>query len=98
MLPKAAKATRKAGLGYGCKPGEPVVATTIHINAETLEMLGNVALARALENVAKASHGRKVRQRDLALSVAAVIEKLIEDHREEFEAEARLVKGGPRKS
>jgi len=82
--------------GYGCAPGEPVVAITIHVNAETFEILGNVAFAREIVNVAKASHGRKVLRRDRNQSVAAVIEELIERHRAELEAEARTVKGGPK--
>jgi len=73
-----------------------VVAATIHVNAETFEMLSNVAFAREILNVAKAAHGRKVRLRDRNQSIAAVIEELIERHRDELEAEARTVKGGPK--
>ena len=97
MYTKVARTARKADLGHGCKAGEPVVAATIHINAKTFDMLVNVALARALNNVAKASHGRKVLKRDLSQSVASVIEELIECHREELEVEAHMVKGGPRR-
>ena len=61
-------------------------------------MLGNVALARDLGNIAKASKGGKVRKLERRQSVATVIEKLVADHREELEAEARMVRGGPRKS
>ncbi len=98
MLAKRSKPSPRGRLGYGCAPGEPVVATTIHVNAETFEMLGNVAFVREIANVAKAVHGRKVRHRDRNQSVAAVIEELIERHRAELEAEARTVKGGPRRT
>jgi hypothetical protein len=96
MRMKQAKPSPRGRLGYGCAPGDPVVATTIHINGQTFEMLSNVALSREFANVAKASHGVKVKLRDRGQSVAAVIEELIERHRDELEDEARLVKGGPR--
>jgi len=93
---KRAKPTPRGRLGYGCKPGETIVATTIHVNGQTFEMLSNVALAREFTNVAKASHGAKIRLRDRSQSVATVIEELIERHRTELEAEAAMVKGGTR--
>ncbi len=97
MRMKQAKPSPRGRLGYGCVPGEPVVATTIHVNGETFEILSNVALARELTNVAKSSHGTKVESHDRGQSVATVIEELIYRHRAEFEAEAKLVMGGPRR-
>ena len=96
MLMKKATSSPRGRLGYGCKPGDPVVATTIYVNGETFEMLSNVSLAREFANVAKSSHGIKVKLRDRCQSMATVIEELIERHRDELEAEAKMVKGGPR--
>lgn len=76
----------------GCWPSEVSIATTIHVSGETLEILSNVALARELASVAKASHGIKVKPRDRDRSVAAVIEGLIEQNRPALAAEGEGMK------
>ena len=77
-----------------CGPAEARVAMTIHVSGETLEILGDTALAREISNVAKASHGQKVKRENRNQSIAAVIEELIEDHRDELEAESKGIRPG----
>ncbi len=49
-------------------------------------------MAREIANVAKASHGIKVKPRDRDRSVAAVIEGLIEHHRPALEVEGEEIR------
>ena len=74
--------------------GEVRVTTTIRVTGETFEILSDAALAREITNVAKASHGQKVKMRDRNQCVAAVVEELIERHRDELEAEGELIRSG----
>ncbi len=76
----------------GKRPAEAKVATTIHITADTLELISDAALAREITNVAEASHGQKVKMRERNQCVAAVIEELIERHREELETEGGMIR------
>ena len=68
------------------------VATTIRVSSEIFEILSDAALAREIANVAKAVHGQKVKRRDRNQCVAAVIEELIERHRDELETEGGTVR------
>lgn len=88
----AAKRTGKSQGKPKGRPGEARVATTIHITTDTLELISDAALAREIANVAKASHGQKVKRRDRDQCVAAVIEELIERHREELEVEGGTIR------
>ncbi len=74
--------------------GKVRVTTTIRVSGETFEILSDAALAREITNVAKASHGQKVKMRDRNQCVAAVVEELIERHRDELEAEGELIRSG----
>ncbi|MFQ5765277.1 MAG: hypothetical protein ACE5GT_10120 [Rhodospirillales bacterium] len=76
---------------------KPIVATTIRLKRDTFDMLFNVALARQIQRVASASRHAKIRRRDRAQSVAAVIEDLIERHRLALETEAEMIKGQRKK-
>jgi hypothetical protein len=72
------------------KSGGGKVAVTVRINRDTFELLQNVALGHEFSKVAAASRGDRVSHRDRYQSVAAVIERLIERHRDALEAEDRL--------
>ncbi len=87
--PKARKSAKPKG-----GRGEARVLTTIHVSRDTFEMLSDAALAREIVNVARASHGQKVKMRDRNQCVAGVIEELIERHRTELEAEGELIRSG----
>ena len=76
------------------QPAKVRVATTIHFSVETFEILGDAALAREIDNVAKASHGQKIKRRDRNQCIATVIEELIERHLNELEIEGELIRGG----
>lgn len=89
-------ARRSARGRTGCSSGEESVATTVHVSRETLEILRDVALAREMADIAEASRGGRIKRRNRVYSVASVIEDLIERHRVGLEAEAELVRGGPR--
>ena len=70
------------------------VTTTIRVSGETFEILSDAALAREITNVARASHGQKIKRRDRNQCIAAVVEELIERHRKELEAEGELIRSG----
>ncbi len=93
MRAKQAKPQAPGRAKRGRRLGDVSVAATIHVSGETFEILSNVALAREIANVAKASRGYKVKPRDRDRSVAAVIEGLIEQHRPALEAEGEEIKG-----
>jgi len=87
---KRAKPTKKATrrpARTSSGPADVRVALTIHVSGETFEILGDAALAREIDNVAKASHGQKVKMRDRNQCIAAVIEELIERRLNELEIE-----------
>ena len=75
---KPAKKAARLPAGARAKPADVRVALTIHVSGEAFEILGDAALAREIDNVAKASHGRKVKMRDRNQCIATVIEELIE--------------------
>lgn len=84
-----------AGSGAGSgKAGGDRVAVTVRIDRDTFELLQNVALGHEFSKVATASRGGQVAARDRNQSVAAVIEHLIERHRDSLKAEDRLTLGG----
>ena len=87
----AKKATRRPANARG-GPGKARVAMTIHVSGETFEILGDAALAREIDNVAKASHGQKVKMRDRNQCIATVIEELIERHLNELEIEGDVIR------
>ena len=89
----AKKATRRPARARA-KPAKVRVALTIHVSGETFEILGDAALAREIDNVAKASHGKKVRRRDRNQCIASVIEELIERRLNELEIEGELIRAG----
>ena len=88
---KTGDKTARQGKGV---PAEARVAMTIHVSGETFEIHGDAALAREIDNVAKASHGQKVKRRDRNQSIAAVIEELIERRLTELEIEGELIRAG----
>lgn len=95
MAAKSAKPAKKAARRPAKARGKPAkvrVATTIHFSGETFEILGDAALAREIDNVAKASHGQKVKMRDRNQCIASVIEELIERHLKELESEGELIR------
>lgn len=97
MAAKPAKPAKKAARRPArarCKPARVRVALTIHVSGETFEILGDAALAREIGNVAKASHGKKVRRRDRNQCIASVIEELIERRLNELEIEGELIRAG----
>lgn len=75
---KPAKKAARLPARARAKPADVRVALTIHVSGEAFEILGDAALAREIDNVAKASHGRKVKMRDRNQCIATVIEELIE--------------------
>ncbi len=87
----AKKATRRPARARR-KPADVRVALTIHVSGETFEILGDAALAREIDNVAKASHGQKVKMRDRNQCIASVIEELIERRLNELEIEGELIR------
>ncbi len=87
----AKKAIRRPARARG-RPADVRVALTIHVSGETFEILGDAALAREIDNVAKASHGQKVKMRDRNQCIATVIEKLIERHLNELEIEGDVIR------
>ncbi len=87
----AKKATRRPARAR-CKPADVRVAMTIHVSGETFEILGDAALTREIDNVAKASHGQKVKMRDRNQCIATVIEELIERHLNELEIEGDVIR------
>ncbi|MGH6661648.1 MAG: hypothetical protein ACREB6_08910 [Rhodospirillales bacterium] len=74
----------------GSKSGGDKVAVTVRISRDTFELLQNIALGHEFAKVAAASRGGRVAPRDRTQSVAAVIEHLIERHRDSLEAEDQL--------
>lgn len=79
------------GAGQGAvKAGGDKVAVTVRIGRDTFELLQNVALGHEFSKVGAASRGGRVHPRDRNQSVAAVIENLIERHRDSLAAEDRL--------
>jgi len=78
------------GGGHGGKPGGDKVAVTVRLSRDTFELLQNVALGHEFSKVAAASRGGRIDPRDRNQSVAAIIEHLIERHRDSLEAEDRL--------
>ena len=74
-------------------PGKARVAMTIHVSVETFEILGDAALAREIDIVAKATHGQKVKRRDRNQNIAAVIEELIKRHLTELKIEGEVIRG-----
>ncbi len=87
----AKKATRRPARARR-KPAKVRVALTIHVSGETFEILGDAALAREIDNVAKASHGHKVKMRDRNQCIASVIEELIERRLNELEIEGDVIR------
>jgi len=81
------------GGGQGAKSGGDRVAVTVHVSRDTFELLQNVALGHEFSKVAAASRGGLIAARDRTQSVAAVIEHLIERHRDSLKAEDRLSLG-----
>ena len=92
MARKPARPKARAPVKLKGGRGKVRVTTTIRVSGETFEVLSDAALAREIANVAKASHGQKVKMRDRNLCVAAVVEELIERHLTELEAEGELIK------
>ena len=88
MPTKPAKPAKKATR----RPAKVRVALTIHVSGETFEILGDAALAREIDNVAKASHGQKVKMRDRNQCIATVIEELIECRLNELEIEGDVIR------
>jgi len=78
------------GKSGGGKSGGDKVAVTVRVNRDTFDLLQNVALGHEFAKVATASRGGRVAPRDRSQSVAAVIEHLIERHRDSLEADDRL--------
>ena len=74
----------------GSKSGGDRVAVTVRVSRDTFELLQNIALGHEFSKVATASRGGQVAPRDRTQSVAAVIEHLIERHRDSLEAEDHL--------
>jgi len=74
----------------GSKSGGDKVAVTVRVSRDTFELLQNIALGHEFSKVATASRGGQVAPRDRTQSVAAVIEHLIERHRDSLEAEDHL--------
>jgi len=74
----------------GSKSGGDRVAVTVRVSRDTFELLQNIALGHEFSKVATASRGGQVAPRDRTQSVAAVIEHLIERHRDSLEAEDQL--------
>lgn len=66
------------------------VAVTVRIDRDTFELLQNVALGHEVSRVAAASRHGHLHPRDRTQSVAAIIESLVERHRESLAAEDRL--------
>ncbi len=87
----AKKATKRLAKSMR-KPAKVRVAMTIHVSGETFEILGDAALAREIDNVAKASHGQKVKMRDRNQCIASVIEDLIERRLNALEIEGELIR------
>ena len=74
------------------------VAITLHLPVETVELLRDVALAHAMNNVAKGAKGRAgVKAKKLSESISTVIADMIEKHGAELEAEAKTVRGASRR-
>ena len=88
------KKTKKRPAKAKCAPAKARVALTIHVSGESFEVLGDAALAREIENVAKASHGPKVKRHDRNQCIAAVIEELIERHLNQLEIEGEVIRAG----
>ena len=80
----------KKGGQRGANSAGGKVAVTVRVSRDTFELLQNVALGHEFSKVAAASRGGRVAPRDRSQSVAAVIEHLIERHRDSLEAEDRL--------
>lgn len=85
---------RGGGPSKGAKPtrgaADEKVAVTIRISRDTFELLQNVALGHEISKIASVSQGKRVTPRDRTQSVAAVIEALIDRHRDSLEADDRL--------
>ncbi|MBI2587083.1 MAG: hypothetical protein HYW28_14620 [Rhodospirillales bacterium] len=90
--PAAGGPRQKGGRG-SVNAGGDKVAVTVRISRDTFELLQNIALGHEFAKVATASRGGQVAPRDRTQSVAAVIEHLIERHRDSLEAEDRLSPG-----
>ncbi len=90
---KPAKPASRQPVRARSKPAEVRVALTIHVSGEAFDILGDAALAREIDNVAKASHGQKVKWQDRNQSIAAVIEGLIERNLTELEIEGEMIRG-----
>ncbi len=88
--PQAAGGSNQKGAHGGAKSGGDKVAVTVRINRDTFDLLQNVALGHEFAKVATASRGGRVAPRDRTQSVAAIIEHLIERHRDSLEADDRL--------
>jgi len=75
----------------------PTVAITLHLPVETVELLRDVALAYAVDNVAKGAKGRgAVTGKKVSESISRVIADMIEKHAAELEGEAKTVRGTSR--
>ena len=83
----------------GVRP-TPSVAITLHLPVETVELLRDVALAHAVDNVAKGAKGAKgrgrVTSRNLSESISRVIADMLEKHAAELEHQAKTVRGASR--
>ena len=83
----------------GVRP-TPSVAITLHLPVETVELLRDVALAHAVDNVAKGAKGAKgrgrVTSRNLFESISRVIADMLEKHAAELEHQAKTVRGASR--
>ncbi|HEX9702573.1 MAG TPA: hypothetical protein VGA19_06935 [Rhodospirillales bacterium] len=77
--------------------GGDKVAVTIRIDRDTFDLLQNVALGHEFSKVGSLSQGKKVASKDRTQSVAAVVEALIERHRDSLVAEDRLATRRPGK-
>lgn len=86
----AAGGPRQKGGRGSVNAGGDRVAVTVRISRDTFELLQNIALGHEFAKVATASRGGQVAPRDRTQSVAAVIEHLIERHRDSLEAEDHL--------
>ncbi|MDP6787809.1 MAG: hypothetical protein QGI13_11845 [Rhodospirillales bacterium] len=73
---------------------ERTVEITLHLPVETVELLRDVALAHAMDRVAKEATGKgRVTGKKVAESISKVIAELIENHAAELEGEATTVRG-----
>lgn len=89
-------ATDRDRRSTGGSTGGDKVAVTVRLDRDIFELLQNVALGHEFSKVATASRRGEIQPRDRNQSVAAVIEHLIQRHRDSLEAEdtLKLNRGG----